>query len=97
VHSPTEILLDARELEAPLPLQRSLSAASKLESGHYIKMVHRMRPCHLFDNIVKVGIWWQDFEVSAEEYVVFMARADDESTKEYIRGVMADEYGRTFA
>jgi TusA-related sulfurtransferase len=92
-----EILLDVRELEAPLPLQRALSAAKALEVGQYIKMVHRMRPCHLFENLVKMGVWRQDFEVNSEEYIVFMARADDESAKEYIRGVMADEYGRTFA
>jgi TusA-related sulfurtransferase len=92
-----EILLDVRTLEAPLPLQRALSAAKALEVGQYIKMVHRMRPCHLFENLVKMGIWRQDFEVDTEEYFVFMARMGDESTIERIQGVMADEYGRTFA
>ena len=90
-------MLDVSELEAPLPLQRALSAANKLKNGEYVKMVHRMRPCHLFANLPNLGVWWLDFEVDKDEYLIFMAKADDRPTKEFVRGVIADEYGRTFA
>jgi len=96
VSEPIQILLDVSELEAPLPLQKALSAASKLKQYEYIKMVHRMKPCHLFATLEKIGVWWLDFEVSQSEYIVFMARVDDDVTKEYIKGIAKDEYDRTF-
>ena len=42
-----EKLLDARELEAPLPLEYAIKILSSLEDGEYLKMIHRMKPCKL--------------------------------------------------
>jgi len=94
---PNEILLDVSMMEAPRPLQEALSAVSKLKDGEYILMVHRMRPCHLFSFLERMMVWSEDFEVSSDKYVVFMANSDDLSTIEYIKGKIADEYGRTLS
>lgn len=94
---PEEILIDVALLEAPLPLQLSLKGASELQESQYIKMIHRMRPCHLFSFLEKMDTWWTDFEVSDSEYLVFIAKADDSVVIEYLKGKIADEYGRIIA
>lgn len=48
---PAEILLDVSELEPPEPLVQTLEAAEQLQSGQYLRMLHRRDPCMLFDNL----------------------------------------------
>ncbi len=84
-------------MEAPLPLRLAMEHAASLEESQYIKMIHRMKPCHLFSILEKVGIWWYDFENSSDEYLVFMARADDGASIEFLKRKIADEYDRIVA
>jgi hypothetical protein len=50
-----EIVLDVSELEPPEPLVQSLAAIGKLQHGEYLRMLHRRRPCLLYENLQKRG------------------------------------------
>jgi len=86
-----EVLFDARDLEAPEPLSGALRYAKNLKNDEYVKMIHRMRPCHLFDMLEKMCVWSYDFE-DKNEHIIFMAKSDESIafTKELIK----NEYDR---
>lgn len=94
---PSEVLLDVSMMEAPFPLQLSIENATNLQEAQYVKMVHRMKPCHLFGFLEKMSIWWYDFENGTDEYLVFMAKANDDASIEFLKGKIADEYDRIVA
>lgn len=89
-----EIIFDARELEAPEPLQGAVRHARKLEGSSYVKMIHRMRPCHLFEMTNKMNVWSADFE-HGDDHLIFMAK--DEQVIQYLKEKIKNEYGRTIA
>lgn len=91
---PTEYLLDARELEAPLPLERAIKIARELKSGEYFMMLHRMKPCKLGAVLEKMGIAHIYFEDKAIHYM-FGYFQDDIQTKKFLKKRLEDEYGRT--
>jgi hypothetical protein len=93
---PTEYPLDARELEAPLPLEYAIKIARTLGDGEYMKMMHRMKPCKLGDVLDKLEIKHEYFEENGIHYV-FAWRCEDVKTKEFLRQRINDEYGRTIA
>lgn len=92
-----EILVDVSELEAPLPLKYSTQSASALDTGCYIKVVHRMRPCRLFDFLSKMNIWWDYFQIAEDEHLVFMINNTDVEMIEMLKRKLIDEYGRSFS
>jgi len=93
---PAEKLLDARELEAPLPLEGAIKIARQLQMGEYLKMMHRMRPCKLDAILDKMGISHLYFEAD-DTHFVFAWLPHDTDTKKYLLNRLANEYGRTFA
>jgi hypothetical protein len=46
---PEKILLDARELEHPVPLERAMYALRELREDNYFYMIHRKKPIPLID------------------------------------------------
>jgi len=50
-----EIVLDVSELEPPEPLVQALAAIVQLQSGDYLRMLHRRVPCLLYDNLRQRG------------------------------------------
>jgi len=40
--------LDVSELEAPEPLVQAIAALQRLAQGDYLRLYHRMKPCHLY-------------------------------------------------
>jgi TusA-related sulfurtransferase len=44
-----EIFLDVSELEAPQPLVQIVEALGQMDANSYLKIIHRMRPCRLYD------------------------------------------------
>lgn len=50
-----ERLLDVSELEAPEPLVRALAALQALPEGAYLRLRHRMKPCHLYGHLAQQG------------------------------------------
>jgi len=50
-----KILLDARELEHPIPLERAMYALRKLDERNYFYMIHRKNPVPLIDLAAEQG------------------------------------------
>lgn len=50
-----EVVLDVSELEPPEPLVQSLAVIERLQSGDYLRLLHRRRPCLLYENLQKRG------------------------------------------
>ncbi|MCW8919646.1 MAG: DUF2249 domain-containing protein [Gammaproteobacteria bacterium] len=48
-----EHLLDVSGLEAPEPLLQALGALGSLAKGDYLRLQHRMKPCHLYPQLEK--------------------------------------------
>ncbi len=93
---PSEILLDARELEAPLPLEYAIKIAKNLKGGEYMKMTHRMKPCKLEAVLDRLGVESLYFELHKIHYVYGWLRDDEETKKEILKRI-EDEHGRTIA
>lgn len=55
--------LDARELPAPEPLERLLELLLQSNDDDVIKMVHRHKPCALFDILKERG-----YEYKLDDY-----------------------------
>lgn len=91
-----EKLLDARELEAPLPLEYAIKILSSLEDGEYLKMIHRMKPCKLDVILDANGFWYTYFEDGGNHYI-YAAKKSDNPTIKLISENIKDEYGRTIA
>ncbi|MGM0623788.1 MAG: hypothetical protein ACQESH_07170 [Campylobacterota bacterium] len=51
-----EIVVDVSALEAPQPLVQIAAALEKLDGQSYIKVIHRMRPCRLYDILEQKGL-----------------------------------------
>lgn len=51
----TERLIDVSALGPPEPLVLTLAAAERLQAGEYLHMHHRMKPCHLYAELVRRG------------------------------------------
>ena len=51
-----EIVVDVSTLEAPQPLLEIAAALEKLDGQSYIKVIHRMRPCRLYDILEQKGL-----------------------------------------
>jgi hypothetical protein len=90
---PTEKLLDAQELEAPLPLEYAIKIARSLQNGEYLKMLHRMMPCKLGEVLDKMQIRHIYFKHDGVHYF-FGWLQDDDTTKQHLLQRIKDEYGR---
>lgn len=56
------ILLDTRELDHPIPLERAIEAFKQLTEGEVIHMIHRREPIPLFEIILKNGGHYLSYE-----------------------------------
>ncbi len=68
-----QIILDVSEDEAPVPLQRAINSLSSINENTYIKFIHRMRPCLLFDVLDKGGYSYE-IDDSGEQFIVYIYR-----------------------
>ncbi len=74
-------LLDVSELEAPEPLVLALGAVTKLPTGTYLRLLHRMKPCYLYGHLTEQGFesdTRQGLEVACE---VFIWRRTDDTAR----------------
>ncbi len=70
--------IDVCALEAPEPLLAGIAAATALQPGHYLRMVHRMRPCLLYGQLEPQG-FVTDTRTGAQGLCeVFIWRAGDD-------------------
>lgn len=75
-----EVVLDVSELEPPEPLVLSLAAIEKLQHGEYLRLLHRRRPCLLYENLQKRGFSSETRAGREVAYEVFIWRdGDDEA------------------
>ncbi|HEY0635467.1 MAG TPA: DUF2249 domain-containing protein [Gammaproteobacteria bacterium] len=84
-----EVVLDVSELEPPEPLLQSLAATDRLERGDYLRLLHRRRPCLLYDNLQQRGFASETRagrEVACE---VFIWREGDEEAARAARAIAA--------
>ncbi len=47
--------LDVSDLEPPEPLETTLERLRTLPEGHALRMIHRMKPCLLYDRLAELG------------------------------------------
>mgnify|MGYP005988705073 CR=1 FL=1 len=64
-----EIILDTRELEAPMPMTVVLENLSKLDEQTSIKMIHRIEPQMLFVHLDRNNI---NYKVLSQDDDVFI-------------------------
>lgn len=90
-----EKIVDARELEAPLPLEQAVKTAKNLREGEYLKMIHRMRPCKLEPILQKIGVENVYFEHNGVHFVFGWLKTDSNTKREILERIK-NEYSRTF-
>jgi len=49
------VVLDVSDLEPPEPLLRALAALEQLPEGHFLRMIHRMKPRLLYERLPELG------------------------------------------
>lgn len=55
-HDKTEIIIDVREYEAPIPLVTIMENLSKMDyRKEFIKIIHRIEPRGLYPHLLKLG------------------------------------------
>ena len=64
-----ELILDTRELEAPLPMTVVLENLSKLDENTSIKMIHRIEPQMLFVHLERNNL---NYKVVSKDDDVFI-------------------------
>jgi hypothetical protein len=84
--SPHHVEVDVSSLEAPEPLERIMQAAKQLKRGGYIKAIHRMRPCMLYELLERNGLAHATFE--KQRVFIYIWHGDDTPVKEYIDGLI---------
>lgn len=65
-----EILVDVRELEAPQPLVEVIQALQTLHTDSYIKILHRMRPCRVYDIVKEKNLCEKTVEKKDKDEIV---------------------------
>lgn len=95
-HEYHECRVDAREMEAPKPLQETLAVARTLRADEYIKMIHRMKPCKLEAALSNLDLESLYFEIDDTHYIYSWHRENTE-LKTYIKERISHEYGRIIA
>lgn len=69
--------LDVSELEAPEPLVNAIEALRGLSVGDYLRLFHRMKPCHLYRFLEENGFRSETRHGSFVECEVFIWHEED--------------------
>ncbi|MEN8171140.1 MAG: DUF2249 domain-containing protein [Pseudomonadota bacterium] len=65
------------ELEAPEPLLRAVEELETMPPGDYLRLRHRMKPCHLYDVLVKNSLAWDTRRGEVVECELFIWHLGD--------------------
>lgn len=84
-----ERLLDVSELEAPEPLVRAIAALQTLTPGSYLRLRHRMKPCHLFDYLGQRGFDADTRQGKVAACEVFIWRQSEPEAREAAKAAAA--------
>ena len=66
-----EIIIDARELEAPEPMNLVLNELCNLDENTFIKMLHRMEPMMLYTTLRNNNINYKSVPI-ADEILIYI-------------------------
>ncbi len=72
-----ERLIDAREMEPPEPLDMALEALDRLQSGEYLRMLHRREPFPLYQMLERDGFCHLTRPGAEIPYEIFIWRRGD--------------------
>lgn len=81
-----EITLDVFELQPPLPMDMALDAMEKLESGQYIKMIHRMEPHPLYNILFDNGYKYKVKTIN-NQFEIFIWKAVDKTADQLVKNI----------
>ena len=81
------IILDVSMLQPPLPMDMALDAIDKLESGQYIKMLHRMQPHPLYNILMDNGFKYK-VHTGNELIEIYIWKAADKPTGFFIKDLL---------
>lgn len=84
-----EVVLDVSELEPPEPLTQSLAASERLGRGDYLRLLHRRRPCLLYDNLAQRGFASETRAGCQVACEVFIWREGDDEAADAARAAAA--------
>ena len=73
--------LDVSELEAPEPLLQAVESLESLPHGDYLRLRHRMKPCHLYAMLAKNALAWDTRHGQVVKCEVFIWHAGDDVAK----------------
>jgi hypothetical protein len=88
-----EIQLDAAAMEPPEPLQKATLILQQLQSGQYLRMLHRQLPYPLFASCQKLDVSYRHFagrqtgqQISQQtEWIILFWRNDDPTTEKFCK------------
>jgi len=80
-----EILLDARELEHPKPLEHAMHALRELDETNYFYMIHRKNPIPLLDLASEQNFQVLNREDSQGDWHILICRNPDIDLSELLR------------
>jgi uncharacterized protein DUF2249 len=72
-----EQVLDVSRLEAPEPMEQSLSAIDGLEPGDYLRILHRREPFPLYGILASRGFEHRTFPGAETEFEILVWRTSD--------------------
>ena len=73
-----ELTLDAREMEPPEPFERATAILHQLESGQYLRMLHRRIPYPLVDHARAMSLACNVTELETTIYEIIIYTPADE-------------------
>ena len=73
-----ELILDAREMEPPEPFERASAILRQLESGQYLRMLHRRIPYPLIDLARAMSLACSVTELETTVYKIIIYTPADE-------------------
>ena len=88
-----EIFLDVSDLEPCEPLQLSLAAALALETGQYVRIMHRREPFPLYELLAEKGFTWYTRPGKQTAFEVWVWIAEDRLVCEHMVGQHGVENG----
>jgi len=79
-----EIVLDVHALTPPAPFEIAVEQVMHLQSGEYIKMLHRLQPFPLYDILLENGFRYKVLQ-GEFGFDIYIWLAKDRATGEHIQ------------
>ena len=79
-----KIILDAREMEHPIPLQLALKHLHKMEGNEYLYMMHRKKPIPLIEIAIEKNFTYLSHQDSDETWHILISKESDLQLKELL-------------